>query len=156
MRAVALKYAILASAALLVSASSVSAEDWRVTGDNDWTVQAVDISSMRIADRLRSFWTVTIHAERQSSGEDYSILHQRIHCDAKTIQTLAWVKYTLGEPSPISSSQEPDKETAINPDTIDWDKQQAVCSNVFAQPLEVSSSRQLARIVRQILTDENP
>lgn len=109
------KYAV-GVIALVLSAGSASAGEWRIVTVNDHGLVAVDVSSLRRSGRQVTGWSAGIFPTTNPQGADYGMLRIEWDCVNETSATLAMVFFnTQGNQVDRIDGRQP--ATAIAPET---------------------------------------
>lgn len=149
MRAVA--YGVFA---LIFSAGHSTAGEWRFTGETTDQAQAIDATSIRTSGQTKTFWSVSAYDILQDEGQDFTIFQERIDCEAQTLQLLGWVDRRLDDQGYENTVVEPERAFPIVPESLGWQKFEALCNDVWTSVAAFESARSFALEYRRILHSE--
>jgi hypothetical protein len=151
MRAFAFGLLVLAG-----SAGTSTAGEWRFTGQTTDQAQAIDIASIRLSGQTRTFWSVSAYDVQQDDGQDFTIFQERIDCEAQTLQVLGWVDRRLDDEGYQSTVVEPESAFPIVPESLGWQKFEALCNDVWTGVAAFDSARSFALEYRRLIGSEAP
>lgn len=141
---------------LAASAETATAGEWRFTGQTTDQAQAIDVTSIRISGQTKTFWSVSAYDVEQDDGQDFTIFQERIDCEAQTLQVLGWVDRRLDDPGYQSTVAEPERAFPIVPESLGWQKFEALCNDVWNDVAAFDSARSFTLEYRRMISSEAP